>query len=300
MATQRIVWLNGELIPGEQATVPLLSHSFSRGSAIFESFGVHESPSGPATFRMDEHLKRLRHSADLLGMELAYSDAQIAAAVAETVRANNTGRGLIKVMAYWGEEAVVQMVPDAPLDVAVFSIPNGGELHLDDYSAISACISKWRKLHPETVAVEAKAVGNYLSGYLARKDARDRGYDVGLLLGTDGFLAEGSIESVFLVKDGVLLTPPLGRILAGISRMSVLEIARTVGIPVREEALRLADLDEADEIFTAHSGVKVHPVARFAERELAAPGPLTKQLLQLVDDTLNFRDARFAHFFQNL
>ena len=98
----------------------------------------------------------------------------------------------------------------------------------------------------------------------------------------------------------MLLTPPLGLILAGISRMSVLEIARTVGIPVREEALRLADLDEADEIFTAHSGVKVHPVARFAERELAAPGPLTKQLLQLVDDTLNFRDARFAHFFQNL
>ena len=101
-------------------------------------------------------------------MEMAYDEAQIADAVAETVHANGIGRELIKVMAYWGEEAIVQMVLDRPLDVAVFAIPNGGELHLNDASAISACLSKWRKLHPETVAVEA-ATGNYLSGYLARK-----------------------------------------------------------------------------------------------------------------------------------
>jgi branched-chain amino acid aminotransferase len=300
MTAVRVVWLNGEMVAGEQATVPLLSHSFSRGSAIFESFGVHESAKGPAVFRMDEHLKRLQRSADLLGMELAYSAEQIAEAVAQTVRANDTGRGLIKVMAYWGEEAVVEMVPDVPLDLAVFSINNGGELHLDDASGITACLSKWRKLHPETVAVEAKATGNYLSGYLARKDARDRGFDVGFLLSTDGFLAEGSTESVFIVKDGVLLTPPLGRILSGISRMSVLEVAKTVGLPAREETLRAEDLYAADEIFTAHSGVKVHPVARFEERDLAAPGPLTQQLMQLMDDMLNFRDERFAHFFQYL
>ena len=102
MTTQRLVWMNGQLVPGNEATVPILSHGFSRGSAIFESFGVHDSPQGPAAYRMDEHLKRLRRSADLLGMEMAYDEAQIAAAVAETVHANGIGRGLIKVMAYWG------------------------------------------------------------------------------------------------------------------------------------------------------------------------------------------------------
>ena len=300
MTTQRLVWMNGQLVSGDRATVPILSHGFSRGSAIFESFGVHDSPQGPASYRMDEHLKRLRRSADLLGMEMAYDEAQIADAVAETVHANGIGRGLIKVMAYWGEEAIVQMVPDGPLDVAVFAIPNGGELHLDDASAISACLSKWRKLHPETVAVEAKATGNYLSGYLARKEARDRGFDIGILLSTDGFLAEGSTESVFLVRDGAVLTPPLGRILTGISRMSVLEMADAAGVPAREEVLRGEDLFTADEIFTAHSGVKVHPVGRFEDRDLPAPGPVTAKLLEVVENTLSFSDDRFRHFFQFL
>ena len=300
MTPERIVWMNGELVPGASATVPILSHSFSRGSAIFESFGVHEGPTGPMAFRMDKHLDRLQHSADLLGMHLAYRRDDIAQAVAQTVRANNVGRSLIKVMAYWGEEAVVQLVPRTPLDVAVFAIPNGGDLHLDDPSPISACFSKWHKLHPDTVPVEAKAVGNYLSGYLARKDAIDRGYDVGLLKDANGFLAEGSTESVFLVRDGALCTPPLGGILSGISRMSVLEMAPALGIAICETGLRADDLACADEIFTAHSGVKVHPVHRFEDRDLPAPGPITERLLRAVDDVLGFRDTRFTHFFQPL
>jgi len=292
--------MNGELVPWCDATVPLMSHGFSRGSGIFEAFGVHESPEGPAAFRMDDHLRRLSRSAELLEMELGYTEAEIASAVAETVRANGTGRGIVKVMAYWSQETVAQLVLDAKLDVAIFAIGKGSDLKIDDTSSISACLSKWRKLHPETAQVEAKACANYLNAYLARRDAVNRGFDVGLMVGTDGLLAEGSIESAFVVKAGVLRTPPLGRILSSISRRTIIEVAPTLDIPVEESPLRAGALFDADEIFTSHTGVKVHPVDRFEDRKLDAPGPVTSRLIKLVEGILEFRDTRFSHYFQSL
>lgn len=125
------VWINGTLIPSKEATVPLMSHGLSRGSAVFEVFGVHVGPDGPAAFRMDEHLKRLAGSLAMLEMTLAYSQDEIEAGVSEVVRANGMGRGLIKVIAYWGEEAIIQLVLDAPLDLAVFAIPDDEALGLD-------------------------------------------------------------------------------------------------------------------------------------------------------------------------
>jgi branched-chain amino acid aminotransferase len=290
------VWLNGHLIPWEKATVPILSHGLSRGSAIFDVFGIHEGEDGPLAFRMDQHLSRLMKSAELLGMEMAYTKEEIAKAVAETVKANAMNRGLIKIMAYWGEEAVIQLVLESKLDLAIFAVPDSKELGMGSAQPISACLSKWRKIHPETVPVSAKACSNYLNGYLARRDANHRGFDVGLVLGTDGFLAEGSIESVFLVKDGVLKTPPLGRILSSITRMSILEAAPHIGIPVSEEAILPEALSAADEIFTCHTSNKVSPVNRFEGRNLAAPGPVTSKLMDLMRNILNGSDARFKHW----
>ncbi len=294
------VWLNGKLIPWSEATVPLLSHGFSRGSAFFEVFGVHVGPAGPMAFRMNQHLKRLMGSAELLEMELAYSTEEIVAAVKNTVAANNLGRGLIKMLAYWGEEAIINLVLDSKLDLAIFAIPKSDDLKLDQAGSISACISKWRKIHPETVPVGAKACSNYLNGYLIRKDANNRGFDLGLALDTDGFLAEGSIESVFIVKDGVLKTPPLGRILSSITRMSILEAVPGIGIPVQEGPITAEELFTADEIFTCHTGIKVEPICRFEDRELEAPGPVTRQVNQLMDGIIHFEDERFMDWFQPL
>ena len=300
MNSESKVWFNGEFIPWHKATVPILSHGFSRGSAIFEVFGIHEGPDGLFAFRMDEHLKRLMKSVQLLEMEMAYTTEEIMDAVAETVKVNNMGRGLIKILAFWGEEAILQMVLESKLDLAIFAIPDSEELGLDKTQPISACISKWRKIHPETVPVAAKSCSNYLNAYLARKDANNRGFDVGLLVGTDGFLAEGSIESVFLVKDGVLKTPPLGRILSSITRKSVLEAAPLIGIPASENPVLPQELFTADEIFTSHSGIKVLPVARFEDRDLQAPGPITDQLIKLMDDITSFRDDRIKNWFMPL
>jgi len=294
------VWLNGKLIPRGEATVPILSHGFSRGSAIFEVLGTHVGPQGTVAFRLDAHLKRLLKSAELLGMELGFSTAALAEAVQTTVRENRLRRGLVKILAYWGEEAVIRLVMEAPLDVAIFAIPESPELGLDDSKPIAACVSKWRKIHPETVPVAAKACANYLNGYLARKDALGRGFNVGIMLGTDGFLAEGSIESVFIVKDGVLKTPPAGRILSSITRMSILQAAPQSGIPVAECPLSAEELYDADEMFTAHTGIKVSPIKRFEDRKLPAPGPVTRRVLELMEKILHFEDDRFGDWFQVL
>ena len=294
------VWLNGEMIPRRDATVPILSHGFSRGSAIFDVLGVHPGPNGPVAFRLDDHLKRLMKSAELLHMELAYSTEDIIDAVKATVKANSIGRGIIKILAFWGDEAITELVLDASLDVAVFAIPESEELVLDKQNAISACVARWRKLHPETVPVGAKACANYVNGYMARKDAVSRGFDIGIMLGTDGFLAEGSTESVFIVKDGVLMTPPVGRVLSSITRLSVLEAVPQIGIPVVERPITADELFAADEIFTVHTGTKVEPVARFEDRQLEAPGPVTARVMKLIDDIMQFKDDRFKNWFQPL
>ncbi|MBU1696344.1 MAG: aminotransferase class IV [Proteobacteria bacterium] len=294
------VWLNGKIIPWHEANVPILSHGFSRGSAVFEAFGTHEGPDGTLAFRMDAHLARLKQTVKLLGMELKYSIEEIAHAVAKIASINNSGRGLVKIMAYWGEEAIINLILKSKLDVAIFAIPASEELGLDKVKPISACISKWRKLHPETIPVQAKACANYLNGYLIRKDANDRGFDIGLSVGTDGFVAEGSIESIFIVKDGILKTPPLGRILASITRDSIIKIANANDIKIEETILQKEDLFSADEMFTSHTGIKVTPIKRFEENELQAPGSVTTIIMELMDNTLNFKDKSFYSWFQKL
>ena len=294
------VWLNGKLIPWREATVPLLSHGFSRASAIFDIFGVHVGPDGPMAFRLDEHLMRLMKSAELLEMELAYSTEEIVKAIKAVVKANRLGRGIIKILAYWGEEAVAELVLESKLDVAIFAIPESEKLVLDKAEPISACISKWRKIHPETVPVAAKACSNYLNGYLARKDANRRGFDIGILLSTDGFLAEGSIESIFIVKDGVLKTPPLGRVLSSITRMSVLQAVPVIGVPVKEGPIPANELLDADEIFTTHTGVKVEPINRLESQTFQTPGPVTKRVMELMEGIIQFKDNRFIDWFRPL
>jgi branched-chain amino acid aminotransferase len=300
MSDQRPVWLNGQMIPWENAKAPLLSHGLSRGSAIFEVFGVHPGPDGPKAFRMDKHLDRLFHTANCLGMELAFTKEEFAEATSKTVRENNIGRGLVKVIAYWSDEPIISLVLDAKLDTAIFAVPEGDGLALDSTKPATACFSKWYKLHPLTVPTTAKACAYYLNGMLARKSAMERGYDIGILRYTDGFVAEGSIESVFMVKDGILRTSPLGKILSSITRMSIIEAAEAADIEVSQAMITTDELLNADEMFTSHTGTKILPIKKFEDKELPAPGPCTAKLSQIMKDITSFKDDRFKHWFQSL
>ena len=300
MSDERQVWLNGKFLPWASATVPILSHSFSRASAIFEIFRIHTGPEGPAAFRMDAHLKRLMNSAGLLEMEIDFSVDTIAGAVAETVILNDIDRGVVKIMAYWGEVAVIRLLPRSKPDLAIFAIAEMPEMNLDNQVPVRTCISKWRKIDPKTVPVSAKACSNYLNAYLARKDAVARGFDIGIMLGTVGFVTEGSAESVFIVKDGIVKIPPLGRVLPGISRMSVLEMAISMRLETVQEPLSMDDLYEADEMFLSHTGAKVEPVELFEDKRLPAPGPVTHRLMEQMARILAFQDESYMQWMQKL
>ncbi|MDM8544314.1 aminotransferase class IV [Desulfococcaceae bacterium HSG9] len=301
MSDAKQVWINGKFVPWEKATVHLMSHALSRGSAFFEVFGVHSYTEGPAAFRMSEHLDRLRRSAELLGMEMAYTKDEIAQAVKDTVKHTGLEDGHIKIMAYYSEEAFAVLVPESKLDIGIFAFPTGADLGIDINKPISACICKWRKIHPETVPIEAKACSNYLNGFLARQDAMKRGFDVGLMLDTDGYIAEGSIEACFMFKDGVLKVPPLGRVLRSISRRSIIEAAPVIGIEVVQAPITREEFMDADEIFTSATPFKVLPVGKLEDRIFAdAPGPFSRKLAALMADIVSGRDSRFEHWFQPL
>jgi branched-chain amino acid aminotransferase len=295
-AKKRKVWRNGKMIPWQEATVHLMSHSLTRGSAVFEVLAVYSTPRGPAAFRLPEHVDRLFRSAELLSMQLVQSKEEILRAVVKTVKVNQIREGFVKIVGYYSEETFSISVSNPRLELSIFAI-SAEEFRKHTSSSISVCLSRWRKLHPETVPVEAKVAANYLNGMLARQDAQRRGFDLGVMLDTHGFLAESSVESVFIVKDGVLMTPPLGLILSSISRRSVLEAAPTAGIKVVERPVRRQEILEADELFTSSTSRRIMPACRIEDRVLRkAPGPVTRKLLTLMNAVCSGREERFKHW----
>jgi len=300
MLADRFVFVNKEFVDWQKATVHMMCHSFARGSAIFEVLSLHATATGPVVFRLQDHIERLFKSARHLGMQLPLSHAEFYEAVAGTVRKNSLQQGFIKIIGYYPQIAVEVSAPAKMLDVAVFALDPAVDFKDIDFptdameKGISACLSKWRKLDPQTVPIEAKAAANYLNGMVAQTDAAKRGFDQAIMLDTQGFVAEGGTESVFLVKDNRLLTPALGTVLQSITRRSILQVARTEGIEAVEARLRPELLAEADEIFTASTPFKVFPVRQMDGRTLdEVPGPLTRRLSGLMHNIAAGADARF-------
>lgn len=296
MLQDRSVFLNADFVPWEQATVHMMCHSFARGSAIFEVLSLHDTGGGPMIFRLDEHIHRLFATAELLGMSLPVSGKEFHEAVRNTVKRNGLRDGFIKIMAFYPQIAVDILPPRKTLDIAIFAVDPAEDLGGIGFACekgITVGISKWRKLDPQTVPVEAKAAANYLNGMLARTEARDRGFDLALMCDTQGFVAEGGTESVFLVKEGRLMTPATGTVLKSITRKSVLQIAHTLGMESLEARLRPELLFDADEVFFSCTPMKVLPVRTVEARELGAPGPVTQRLYTAMEEILAGRDDRF-------
>lgn len=292
MRNNRVVFLNNEFIAWEKATVHIMSHSFGRGSAIFEVLSFHNSD-GPAVFRLDEHVERLFKSARLLQMDIPLTRAACMAAVKETVKRNRMNAGFIKLICFYSQEAFEILPAQKTCDVAIFvadPLPN-------PQPDVSACLSKWRKLDPQTVPIEAKSAANYLNGMMARTEARDRGFEQAIMLDTQGFVGEGGTESVFVVKNDRLSTPAVGTILKSITRKTVLEIAAAEEIAASERRMPVASLFEADEIFFTCTPFKVLPVNRFEDRSLpGAAGPMARRLAHSIDDIIVGRSGRFEEW----
>jgi branched-chain amino acid aminotransferase len=242
----------------------------------------------------------LEKSAEYLDMELPGGHDALCRAVAETVRLNGLARGVIKVVGYYPQFALDIQPPQKRLDIAIFALDPAQDIKDLGFSfekGTSAGIARWRKLDPETVPIEAKAAANYLNGMVARLDVQKRGFEDAIMLDTQGFIAEGATESVFLVKDGKLLTPCLGTVLDSITRRSILQVARHLGIETVEGRLRPALLFAADEVFFANTPFKVIPVRRIEDRQMSAiPGPMQRRLWDVLQKIATGQEPDFAEW----
>lgn len=297
MLSNRIVFLNGNYIAWDQATVHIMCHSLGRGSAVFEVLGLHDTDNGTIIFRLDEHIDRLFRTAELLDMELPLSKKDFFTVVTNTVKKNTVRQGFIKIIGFYPQISFEILPPQKMLDIAIVIVdPAIDPVASDDpfERGTTACISSWIKLDPRTVPVEAKVAANYLNGMMGRKEAEKRGFDYAIMLDTQGFIAEGGTESVFLVINGELMTSMVGTVLDSITRKSILQVAAAEGIPTREDNLLPALLYEADEIFFSGTPNKILPV-RQIENQLVpgTPGTLTRKLSDVMKDILSGQDNRF-------
>ncbi len=282
------IWRNGELIPWEKANIHVMSHVVHYGSSVFEGIRCYTQPGGAAIFRLEEHMKRLLDSAKIYRMPLPYTLDQLNAAVVELVEANGVAPCYIRPIAFrgYGEMGVNPL--KSPVEVYIGNFPWGKYVAGNDGADI--CISSWNRLAPNTMPSLAKAGANYMNSQLIHMEALTNGYAEGIALDRNGYLSEGSGENLFLVRSGVLYTAPLANsVLSGITRDSVLVLARQFGIPVVEQALPRELIYVCDEAFFTGTAAEVTHL-RSVDRILVGDGtmgPVTKMLHDAYFNILN-------------
>ena len=278
----KLIWHDGRLVPWEDATEHVMCHALNYGSSVFEGIRAYATPQGPAIFRLVDHVQRLFESARIYRIEIPFSPAEITAACRAVIAENELEAAYLRPLVYCGfGELAVARGPATPTRVAIAAFPFGN-LHGNEslQRGIRACVSSWQRTTSASQPMLAKAGGHYLNSQLITMEARRNGYDEGLAV-VDGYLSEGAGENLFLVREGVLLTPPLASsILRGITRDTVLKLAASLGWTVREEAIPREMLYLADEIFLTGTAAEISPVCSIDQLTVGdgRPGPRTRQL----------------------
>ena len=273
------IWRNGQLIPWEQANIHVMSHVVHYGSSVFEGIRCYGQPTGAAVFRLPEHMQRLIDSAKIYRMKLPYSLDELCAAVVDVIENNGVAPCYIRPIALRGYGEIGVNPIGSPIDVFIANFPWGK--YVAGHGGADVCISSWNRLAPNTMPALAKAGANYMNSQLIRMEADLNGYAEGIALDVNGLVSEGSGENVFVVRNGVLYTPPLSNsALSGITRDSVLTIARHMGLPVVEQSMPRELLYIADEVFFTGTAAEVSPI-RSIDRIVigdGSTGAVTKQI----------------------
>ncbi len=291
------IWMNGELVDWGDAKIHVASHGLNYGSGVFEGIRCYDTPEGPSVFRLREHLDRLENSARLLYMDLPYSVDELREAVHDVVAVNGNASCYLRPLAFYGYGELGVSSVGNPVDVVVLSFPWGAYLGEDSQTkGITAKISTWERVGPNVIPHVAKATGIYLNSMLATMEARRGGYDEAIMLSHDGYVADGPGENIFVVKDGVIHTPPLSMsILPGITRDTVIQIAQDLGHHVEESLMIRTDLYLADEVFMVGTATEVAPLRAVDDQEIGV-GPVTRELQQAYLDTVEGRSERYGHW----
>jgi branched-chain amino acid aminotransferase len=295
-----LIWQNGEFVAWDDAKVHVLTHGLHYGTGVFEGIRCYETERGPAIFRHLDHLDRLERSAKLYYMDLPYSVEQLRAATRELLARNELRSCYIRPLVFRGYGVMGLNPLEAPVEVAIAMWEWGAYLG-DEGKArgIRAKVSSWERISPRSLIPHAKASGQYLNSVLAKIESLKGGYDEAILLDDHGHVCEGSAENVFVVRDGVIVTPPqTASILDGITRRSVLQIARDLGYPTLESDIARAELYLADEVFLSGTGAELVPVREIDDHAIAdgKPGEITRVLQQAFDDALHGRSERYLEW----
>jgi branched-chain amino acid aminotransferase len=279
LQTTEHIWHNGKLIRWEDAQIHVMSHVVHYGSSVFEGIRCYEQPGGAGVFRLEEHLARLVDSAKIYRMPLPFTAEQLAAAVVDVIEANGVAPCYIRPIAFRGYGEIGVNPLRAPVEVYIANFPWGKYVPGD--AGADVCVSSWSRLAPNTMPSLAKAGANYMNSQLIRMEAEINGYSEGIALDVNGYLSEGSGENLFLVRGGVLHTTPLANsVLNGITRSSILTIAKELGIPVLEQSLPREMLYICDEAFFTGTAAEVTHL-RSVDRMMVGDGtmgPVTRAL----------------------
>ena len=300
MDTADLIWMNGELIPWEDAKVHVLTHGLHYGTGVFEGVRCYDTEIGPAVFRNTDHVDRLFKSSELYYMPIPYSREQIRQATLETIARNNLRECYIRPIVFRGYGTMGLFPLEATVDVAIAVWPWGAYLGEEGKAnGVRAKVSSWRRISPDSLIPHAKASGQYLNSILAKIESHKAGYDEAILLDDHGHVCEGSGENIYIVRDGLIYTPPqTAGILDGINRKSIIQIARDLGFTVVERDLARAELILADEVFLSGTAAELVPVREIDDHAIGSgePGEITRTLAKAFDDALHGRTERYREW----
>lgn len=294
------IWMDGKLVNWDDATIHVLSHTLHYGSGVFEGIRAYPTSRGPAVFRLTDHMRRLHDSARLLHMDLPYSVEELVEATRLTIRANGLDSCYIRPIAYLGYGEMGLNPLPCPVNISIAVWPWGSYLGDEGLKrGVRMKISTWRRVDPNVNPVAAKGTGIYINSSLAKVEAIHGGYDEAILLNTVGSVAEATGENIFVIKNGVLLTPPLSAgALEGITRDSVMTIARDFGYEVREQNLLRTDLYLADEAFLCGTAAEVVPIREVDDREIGDPGEITRKIQETYFATVHGEVDKYADWLE--
>jgi branched-chain amino acid aminotransferase len=294
-----LIWYDGRMVPWREATTHVLTHSLHYGLAVFEGLRAYKTVNGTAIFRLKEHTERLFNSAHIYMMKIPYDRETLMEAQKEVVRANKLDSCYIRPIAFYGSEKMGVSPKGAKVHVAIAAWPWGAYLGAEGLEkGIRVKTSSHARHHVNVSMCRAKYSGTYANSILANMEATEHGYDEGLLLDVDGFVAEGAGENLFMIKNGRIFEPELNSALIGITRDSVIQLAADLGSTVEAKRITRDDLYIADEVFFTGTAAEVTPIREVDGRTVGTGkrGPLTEKLQSMFFDVVNGRSEKYAHW----
>jgi len=291
------IWMNGKLVPFKNAKVHVLTHALHYSTAVFEGIRCYNTPNGSAIFRLPEHVDRFFNSAKLYGMKIRYTKKQINDAIIKTVKASGLKECYIRPIAYYGYGTMGLTPTLNKVDVSIACLEMIGEPKAGKFSGSKCKISKWIRIDSKSQPMQSKSAANYSNASLARVEALKSGYDEAIMLNSSGKVAEGSAENIFIIKNGIIKTPPLNAdILNGITRDSVIRLIKSNGIKLIEKNITVKELLKADEVFMTGTAAEVKSVSTINKTTIGNGkiGNITKTLQKSFMDIVMGKDQKFA------